>query len=216
MCFCALRITRHGVIRTRLVLSHSYHTYRELSRHRVHTTPRKTGHRYRFGLPSHKSPSHATDQLPLAPGSLRVLHPSSNQPTIWLRTGATPNGHRRASSRTTSRPCTVSKTRALDFITNDQKEPWFLGMHSNGRIPAHCMTTEAESQGVERHRLLHRSPDLSYLSHLHPPRDGQRGRRCRVPQSDATATKLLNSRRRHRGDPKEATNAGTTHPSGRS
>ena len=53
---------------------------------------------------------------------------------IDLYTAATPNGHK--ISIALEELALPYKAHVLDFATNDQKQPWFLEINPNGRIPA--------------------------------------------------------------------------------
>jgi glutathione S-transferase len=58
----------------------------------------------------------------------------ANPPSIDLYTSPTPNGHK--ASVTLEELGLPYETHAIDLSKNQQKEPWFLAINPNGRIPA--------------------------------------------------------------------------------
>ena len=90
-------------------------------------------------------------------------HPSSNatmsnRPNIKLYTDSTPNGIK--ISIALEELGLPYETTHVDISTNAQKEPWFLKINPNGRIPA---MTDTHSDGQEI-RLFEGGSMLQYLA----------------------------------------------------
>ncbi len=71
---------------------------------------------------------------PLYKSSFSPFSNAKNAPPIILYTASTPNGHK--ASITLEELGLDYEVKALDFSKNEQKEPWFLQINPNGRIPA--------------------------------------------------------------------------------
>ncbi|KAL3453804.1 glutathione S-transferase [Aspergillus insuetus] len=109
-----------------------------------------------FVLPQHPQQS-------LSPSHLRRLFSSSpsimsNRPDITLYTAQTPNGIKISIAlEELGLPYKVEK---IDISKNTQKEPWFLEINPNGRIPA---ITDTFSDG-QKIRLFESGGILTYLA----------------------------------------------------
>lgn len=71
---------------------------------------------------------------PISFRSVRYTAMSSQEPNITLYTAQTPNGIK--ISITLEELGLPYKVKTLSFAKNEQKEPWFLEINPNGRIPA--------------------------------------------------------------------------------
>jgi glutathione S-transferase len=92
---------------------------------------------------------------------ISTSNPSSNmaaQPNITLYTDSTPNGIK--ISIALEELGLPYKTEHIDISTNKQKEPWFLEINPNGRIPA---ITDSFSDGKDI-RVFEGGSILQYLA----------------------------------------------------
>lgn len=71
---------------------------------------------------------------------------ASSDPCITLYTAATPNGMK--ISILLEELNLKYKVRTIDFEKNEQKEPWFLKINPNGRIPAMTDTSFDGGKGI--------------------------------------------------------------------
>lgn len=79
--------------------------------------------------------------------NLRTMSSTAKTPSITLYTTQTPNGIKISIAlEELGLPYTVKK---LDLLTNVQKEPWFLAINPNGRMPA--ITDSSFPDGKEIH-----------------------------------------------------------------
>ncbi|KAK5944052.1 Glutathione S-transferase 2 [Knufia obscura] len=83
---------------------------------------------------------------------------TSNRPNITLYTDSTPNGIK--ASIALEELSLPYKTEHINISTNKQKEPWFLEINPNGRIPA---MTDTHSTG-QQIRLFEGGSILQYLA----------------------------------------------------
>jgi glutathione S-transferase len=97
---------------------------------------------------------------------ISTSNPLSNmaaQPNITLYTDSTPNGIK--ISIALEELGLPYKTEHIDISTNKQKEPWFLEINPNGRIPA---ITDSFSDGKDI-RVFEGGSILQYLAERYDP-----------------------------------------------
>lgn len=94
----------------------------------------------------------------------QMASPDTNKPTITLYTGQTPNGIKISITlEELSLPYTTYK---VNVSSNGQKEPWFLEINPNGRIPALTDTDPVDGKLI---RVFESGSIMQYLIDRYDP-----------------------------------------------